>query len=228
MSEMNSKWIGRSPALIGAIFPLFGFIRGGGDDAAPTASSSGAQIAAYAYHHGIPNSMYYAELGAFLALMVFSIVLYSRLRSTEPRGAIAATVVVAACVVSVAIKLGSFPAVYALYSSPVQLDPGVARALWVLGEFAFTVSMLVQALSLGAVAASGLLFGGIPRWLAGTAGVIAVAMGVGFVLGGNFQVAPTLAWFLWLLVASIALFVRAPRTLSQERSAPTPLTASAV
>jgi hypothetical protein len=225
---MNSKWIGRSPALIGAIFPVFGFIRGGGDDSAPTSSSSGAQIATYAYHHGLPNSLYYVELGAFLALMVFSIVLYSRLRSTEPRGAIAAKVVVAACVVSVAIKLGSFPAVYALYSSPVQLDPGVARALWVLGKFAFTVSMLVQALSLGAVAASGLLFGGIPRWLAGTAGVIAVAMGVGVILGGNFQVAPTLAWFLWQLVASVALFARAPRVLGEEQSTPRVFAASAV
>ena len=68
--------------------------------------------------------------------------------------------------------------------------------------------MLVQALSLGAVATSGLLFGGIPRWLAATAGVIAVALVVGFILGGNFQVAPTLAWFLWMLVASVALFCR--------------------
>ena len=225
---MNSKWIGRSPALIGAIFPIFGFVRGGGDDAAPTASSSGSQIAAYAFHHGLGNSVYYLELCAFLALMVFSIVLYTRLRAAEPRAAIAATVVVAACVCSVAIKLGSFPAVYALYSSPVQLDPGVARALWVLGEFAFTVSMLVQALSLGAVAASGLLFGGIPRWLAGTAGVIAVAMGVGVILGGNFQVAPTLAWFLWLLVASVALFARAPRVLSEEQPTPRVFAASAV
>jgi hypothetical protein len=225
---MNRKWIGRSPALIGAIFPVFGFIRGGGDDAAPTASSDGGQIATYAYHHGLPNSLYYVELGAFLALMVFSLVLYSRLRSAEPRHAIAAKAVVAACVVSVAIKLGSFPAVYALYTSPVQLDPGVARALWVLGEFAFTVSMLVQALSLGAVAASGLLFGGIPRWLAGTAGVIAVAMVPAFILGGNFAVAPTLSWFLWLAVASVTLFVRGPRSIGEGQPSTRAIAAGAV
>jgi len=225
---MSSKWIGRSPALIGAIFPVFGFIRGGGDDSAPTASSSGAQIATYAYHHGLPNSLYYVELGAFLALMVFSIVLYSRLRSAEPRGAIGAIVMVAASVVSVAIKLGSFPAVYALYSSSVQLDPGVARALWVLGEFAFTVSMLVQALSLGAVAASGLLYAGIPRWLAGTAGVIAVAMVPAFILGGNFPVAPTLAWFLWLAVASVTLFAQRPRTDSESQPSARAMAAGAV
>jgi hypothetical protein len=139
---------------------------------------------------------------------------------------VAARIAVAACVISVAIKLASFPAVYALYSSPIQLDPGVARPLWILGEFSFTVSMLVQALSLGAVAVSGLLFGGIPRWLAGTAGVIAVALAVGFTIGGNLQVAPTLAWMLWLLVASVTLVVRAPRAESGEQPAPTALSAS--
>ena len=225
---MNSKWLGRLPALSGAIFAVVAFARGGGDDSAPTASSSGQQIATYAFHHGLPNSLYHVELWAYLALMVFSIVLYSRLRAAEPQGAIAAMIVVAACVVSVAIKIGSFPAVYALYSSPVQLDPGVARALWVLGDFAFTVSMVVQALSLGAVAVSGLLFGGIPRWLSGTAGAIAVALVIGFVLGGNFPVAPTLAWMLWVLVASVALFVQAPRAVRDKQPALTPFATGAL
>jgi hypothetical protein len=216
---MNIKWLGRLPALSGAIFGVVAFARGGGDDSAPTASSSGQQIATYAFHHGLPNSLYHVELWAYLALMVFSIVLYTRLRAAEPEGAIGAMIVVAACVVSVAIKIGSFPAVFALYSSPVQLDPGVARALWVLGDFAFTVSMVVQALSLGAVAVSGLLYGGIPRWLSGTAGAIAVALVIGFIIGGNFPVAPTLAWMLWLLVASVALFVQAPRAAGDKQRA---------
>ncbi len=182
---MQSKWLVRLPALTGLIFPVFGFAKGGGDDSAPTNASSGQQI------------------------------LYSRLRPAEPKFAVAAQVAVAACVVSVAIKLGSFPATYALYSSPVQLDPSLARTLWVFGEFAFTVSMLVQALSIGAVAASGLIYGGIPRWLAGTAGVIAVAMVPAFILGGSVVAAPTLAWFLWLAVASVTLFVQGPRVAAE-------------
>jgi hypothetical protein len=227
---MKSKWLGRSPALIGAIFPIFGFIKGGGDDSAPTDTATGQQIAAYTYHHGIPNLnfLFHVELWAFVSVMVFTLVLYSRLRPAEPKVAIAAQVAVAACVISIAIKLGSFPATYALYSSPVQLDPSLARALYVIGSFAFLVSMLVQALSLGAVAASGLLFGGIPRWLAGSAGVIAVAMVPGFILGGNYQVAPTLAWFLWMLVASVTLFVQAPRGVSEKQPAPRAIVAGAV
>ncbi len=225
---MNNKWFGRLPALSGAIFAIFAFARGGGDDSAPTASSTAVQVAAYAYHHQLANSAYQLELWAFLVLMVFSIVLYSRLRAAEPDGAIAAKVVVAACVVSVAIKLGSFPATYALYSSSSQLSPDVARALQTMGDFAFQVSMMVQALSLGAVAASGLLFGGIPRWLAGTAGVIAVALVVGFIIGGSAQVAPTLAWFLWTLVASVVLLVRAPRAATETRRMQAALSPGAV
>jgi len=214
---MQSKWLVRLPALTGLIFPIFGFAKGGGDYAAPTNASSGQQIAAYVYHHGMPNlnALVHIELWAFLSVMVFTLVLYSRLRPAEPRFAVAAQVAVAACVVSVAIKLASFPATYALYSSPVQLDPGLARTLWVFGEFAFTVSMLVQALSIGAVAASGLLYGGIPRWLAGTAGVIAVAMVPAFILGGSVVAAPTLAWFLWLAVASVTLYVQGPRVATE-------------
>ena len=216
---MDNKWLARLPALSGLIFPIFGFAKGGGDNSAPTSTASGQQIAIYAYQHGMPNlnPLVHIELWAYLSIMVFTLVLYSRLRRAEPKFAVAAQVAVVACVVSIAIKLGSFPATYALYTSPVQLDPGLARALWVIGGFAFTVSMLVQALSIGAVAASGLLHGGIPRWLAATAGVIAIAMVPAFILGGNFVVAPTLAWFLWLAVASVTLFVRGPILIGETR-----------
>lgn len=225
---MNKKWLARLPALSGALFPIFAFARGGGNESAPTYASTGQQVAAYAYHHQLANARYEVELWAFLALLVFSIVLYARLRAAEPGTAVAAKVVVAACVVSVAIKLGSFPATYALYSSSSQLSPDVARALQTIGDFAFDMSMMVQALSLGAVAASGLLFGGIPRWLAGTAGVIAVALVAGFLIGGGAQVPPTLAWFLWLLVASVALFVRAPRAATEGQTMQTALSPGAV
>ena len=207
---MSSKWLRRLPALAGAAFGIAGFAKGGGNDAAPTAASTGAQISSYAYHHGLPGSAYHLELWMFLSLAVFSLVVYSRLRPAEPRDAIAAKVAVAACVIAVAIKLSSYPAVYALYSSPVQLDPGVARALWTLGEFAFVVSMLVQSLSMLAIGFSGLLHGGLPGWLAATAAAVGIALVAGFTLGGNFQIAPTIAWIGWTLVAGVTLFVKGP------------------
>jgi hypothetical protein len=167
---------------------------------------------------------------AFLSVMVFTIVLYTRLRPLEPRAAIAARVAVAAAAIAIAIKLASFPATYALYTSSVQLDAGLARALFVIGDFSFVISMLVQAVSLGAVGLSGLLHGGIPRWLAATAGVIAVAMVLGYSFdnGGNLQIVPTLAWFVWLLVASVTLYVQGPREVIDDKPVPAVLSASPV
>jgi hypothetical protein len=227
---MNSKWVVRLPALIGAVFPVFAFASGPGDSSAPTNNSSGQQIAAYAFHHPISGSALGIELWAFVSVMVFTVVLYSRLRPAEPKAAIAARVAVVAAAVAIAIKLGSFPASYALYTSPVQLDPGLARTLYVIGDFSFVVSMLVQALSLGAVGVSGLLHGGIPRWLAATAGVIAVAMVLGYTFdnGGNLQIVPTLAWFVWLFVASVTLYVQGPREVTEDKPVPAVLSASPV
>jgi hypothetical protein len=227
---MNSKWIIRLPALIGALFPVFAFAGGPGDQSAPTISSTGLQIATYAFHHPISGGAVGIELWAFVSVMVFTVVLYSRLRPAEPTAAIAARVAVVAAAVAIAIKLSSFPASYALYTSQVQLDPGLARALYTIGDFSFVVSMLVQALSLGAVGLSGLLHGGIPRWLAATAGVIAVAMVLGYTFdnGGNLQVVPTLAWFVWLLVASITLYVQGPREVPEDKPVPAVLSARSV
>ena len=129
---MNSKWLRRLPALTGAAFGIAAFVKGGGDDAAPTPASTGAQISSYASHHGISGVAYHLELWMFISLVVFTLVLYARLRSAEPRDAVATKVAVAACVMAVAIKLSSFPAVYALYSSPTQLDASAARPLWPL------------------------------------------------------------------------------------------------
>jgi hypothetical protein len=227
---MNSKWIIRLPALIGALFPVFGFARGPGDQSAPTNSSTGLQIATYAFHHPVSGPFVGIEMFAFVSVMVFTIVLYTRLRPLEPGPAIAARVAVAAAAVAIAIKLASYPATYALYTSPVQLDPGLARTLYVIGDFSFVVSMSVMAISLGAVGISGLLHGGIPRWLAATAGVIAVAMVLGYTFdnGGKLQIVPTLAWFVWLLVASVTLYLQGPRAVTEDKPARAVLSASRV
>jgi hypothetical protein len=127
--------------------------------------------------------------------------------------------VLAAGIVAVSVKLGSLPAVYALYSSPAPMEDSLARALWVLGEFAFVLMMLSQALMLAAAAASGLIHGGIPRWLAATAGVISVALPVGVAVAGksdNFVA--ELLWLAWVLVASVTLALRAPRSSGDQVS----------
>ena len=210
---MKLSWLNRLPAVCGAIYVVLALSEGGGDDSAPTIASGGQQIARYAAAHPIASGTYYVGVAALLALLVFTVALQSALKRTEPGGAIASTVVLGAGILAVAVKLSSLPAVYALYSSPTPIDASVARALWVLGEFAFVLVMLAQALMLGAAAASGLMHGGIPRWLAATAGVIAVALPVGVAVAGksdNFLA--ELLWLAWVLVASVTLAIRAPRS----------------
>ena len=80
-----------------------------------------------------------------------------------------------------------------------------------LSRRAFVLMMLAQALMLGAAAASGLMHGGIPRWLAASAGVIAVALPLGVVIAGNStNFVAELVWLAWVLAASVTLAVRPP------------------
>jgi hypothetical protein len=63
---------------------------------------------------------------------------------------------------------------------------------------------------LGAVGVGGLLYGGIPRWLAASGGVIGIALfvnaSVNLSTGNAFFVAELL-FLLWVLVASITLMI---------------------
>jgi hypothetical protein len=69
-----------------------------------------------------------------------------------------------------------------------------------------------MSLSMLAIGFSGLVHGGIPHWLAATAGAIGIALVVGFTLGGNFLTGPTIAWIGWTLVAGVTLYLSGPGT----------------
>ena len=111
---------------------------------------------------------------ALLGLAVFAVALYTALSRTEAAKE-AAVVVLIGGVLTVAIKLGSFPAYFALYRGGQTTDPAVARAMLQMNAYAFEITLFTQALLLSGVAIGGLVGGAIPRWLAATAGVLAVA-----------------------------------------------------
>jgi hypothetical protein len=214
---MKQRWLGRIPAACGVVYVILGLSEGD-DGGSPTLASSGDEIARYAAAHPLAPGRYLVAVASLFALLVFATALYSALRRTEPAGAVASVVVLAAGILAVAIKLSSFPALYALYSSPTPVDASVARSLWVQPEFAFVLMMLAQALMIGAAAVSGLLHGGISRWLAATGAVIAVALPLGVVVAGNStNFLAELVWLAWVLVASVALAISAP-SLSPERA----------
>jgi hypothetical protein len=209
VSLMTRNWLSRFPAVCGLLYVIIALVASGsGDDNAPTANSSGQAIAAYAAAHQAGPFAGLAEMVALLLLAVFAVAVYTALGRRES-GREAAVVVLVAGVLTVAIKLASFPAFFALYSAGQATDPAVARAMMQMNGYAFEITLFTQALLLSAVAVGGLVSGTIPRWLAATAGVLAVALVVSAPVFASKGFNPIeLFWLAWVVVASVTLTIR--------------------
>ena len=206
---MTRIWLSRFTAACGLLYVIIALVASGsGDDNAPTSNSSGQAIAVYAATHQAGPFAGLGEMVALLLLAVFVVALYTALGRRES-GKEAAVVVLVGGVLTVAIKLGSFPAFFALYSAGQATDPAVARAMMQMNGYAFEITLFTQALLLSAVAIGGLVSGAIPRWLAATAGVLAVALVVSAPVFAAKGFNPIeLFWLAWVVVASVALTIR--------------------
>jgi hypothetical protein len=206
---MTRNWLSRFTAACGLLYVIIAVVASGsGDDNAPTSNWSGQAIAAYAATHQAGPFAGLGELVALLLLAVFVVALYTALGRMESSKE-AAVVVLVGGVLTVAIKLGSFPAFFALYSAGQGTDPAVARAMMQMNGYAFEVTLFTQALLLSAVAIGGLVSGAIPRWLAVTAGVLAVALVVSAPVFATKGFNPIeLFWLAWVVVASVTLTIR--------------------
>jgi len=206
---MARNWLSRFTAACGLFYVIIALVASGsGDDNAPTPNSSGQAIAAYAATHQAGPFAGLGEMVALLLLAVFVVALYTALGRRESSKE-AAVVVLVGGVLTVAIKLGSFPAFFALYSAGQGTDPAVARAMMQMNGYAFEITLFTQALLLSAVAIGGLVSGAIPRWLAATAGVLAVALVVSAPVFATKGFNPIeLFWLAWVVVASVTLTIR--------------------
>lgn len=206
---MTRKWLSRFPAACGLLYVVIALLASGsGDDNAPNSNSSGQAIAAYAAAHQAGPFAGLGEMVALLLLVVFAVALYTALGRAES-GKEAAVVALVAGVLTVAIKLGSFPAFFAVYSAGQATDPAVARAMMQMNAYAFVITLFTQALLLAAVAIGGLASGAIPRWLAATAAVLSVALVASAPVFATKGFNPIeLFWLAWVAAASVALTVR--------------------
>lgn len=116
---MESPGSGRiqisDPAVCGAIYVILALSEGDDGERSPTIASSGEEIARYAAAHQLTQGRYLAAVASLFALLVFAAVVHAAPRRAAPRPAIASVVVLAAGTLVVAVKLSSFPALYALY-----------------------------------------------------------------------------------------------------------------
>jgi hypothetical protein len=208
---MTHRWLPRLAASSGLLFVVLANYRmiRGSDPASPDLTSSGQSVVQYAAGH--PPGPVWVELLAFILLLVFAIVLYGRLRSAEPAaGAVAAAVIVGG-VLDISLKVGSFPAAMVLYSRGGETDPATAYALMAMNNYAFMFSLVGQSLMLCALGVGGLLYGGIPRWLAASGGLVGVALFINAAANlstGNTFFVAELLFLLWVVVASITLMIR--------------------
>jgi hypothetical protein len=208
---MSHRWLPRLAASSGLLSVVLFVLPEphGSDPNAPDLTSSGQSIVRYAAGH--PPGPVWLELLALILLLIFALVLYGRLRTAEPMaGAVAAAVVVGG-VLDISLKIASFPAVMVLYSRGGETDPATAYALMAMNTYAFMFSLVGQAFMLVAVGVGGLLYGGIPRWLAASGGMVGVALFVNAAANlstGNEFFVSELLFLLWVLVASITLMIR--------------------
>jgi hypothetical protein len=226
---MTHRWLPRLAASSGLLAVVLFVIPEpkGSDPNAPGLTSSGQSIVRYAAGH--PPGPVWVELLALILLLIFGLVLYGRLRTAEPAaGAVAAAVLVGA-VLDISLKIASFPALMVLYSRGGETDPATAYALSASNSYAFMFSLVGQAFMLGAVGVGGLLYGGIPRWLAASGGVVGAALFVNAAANlstGNEFFVSELLFLLWILVASITLMIRVgARSPSPVRTEAAPATA---
>lgn len=206
---MTRKWLSRFPAACGLLYVVIALVASGsGDDNAPNSNSSGQAIAAYAAAHQAGPFAGLGEMVALLLLVVFAVALYTALGRGES-GKETAVIALVGGVLTVAIKLGSFPAFFALYSAGQATDPAVGRAMMQMNAYAFVITLFTQALLLAAVAVGGLASGAIPRWLAATAAVLSVALVVSAPLFATKGFNPIeLFWLAWVVAASVTLTIR--------------------
>ena len=207
---MSTRTIARTGGAAGALYVVLVFVGQGiaGTGDSPALGSPPADYARWLAAHG-PGTVGYAgaflELIGLLAFVVFVAVLYDLLRRFEHERTWLPAAALGAGLVSAAIKIGSAPPMLAAFSLRHTIDPQLAKALIEMNDYAFLLTWAVDAVLLGAVAASALRTGALPRWLAISAAVIAALL-LASLAGGN-QAPPFgfLLALLWFVAAGVVL-----------------------
>lgn len=149
------------------------------------------------------------ELIAMLCFIPFLGYLYSILRRAEGEGGWLAPTAFGAGLVDLTIKLGSIAPSFA--AKQPGLEPQLHDALHKMNSVAFIVTMLPIGVMMAAVAIVILQTRVLPRWLGLLAALTAPACLVnGMFLDAEFGPA-FLLFLLWVLIASVALTMRAGR-----------------
>jgi hypothetical protein len=158
------------------------------------------------------------------ALLVFAVYVSRRVREAEAGPGVLSGLVLAAGAVAVTMQLLAAPAQFAAVQGVGDgLDPQVAKTL-LYASASFHLSFLPLALFLGSIAAAGLRYGLLPRWLSISAVVLAVGLVAGLVGQPQEPAVVTYMAFalclIWFVAASVVLVRRIGRSAPVRSATP--------
>jgi hypothetical protein len=152
----------------------------------------------------------YSGILGQLCLVVFAAVVAAAIRRREGAYPWLSNVTLGAGLLTVAVKLTSLPAVFALaYRAHEGFEPQLAAALTDMNDFSFLLTWPLLALMIGAAAAGILRYRALPAWLGWLGVAVAVALLTAVPLA--FGVGPFIAFItssVWIVLASAMMVVR--------------------
>jgi hypothetical protein len=173
----------------------------------PDMTASRSQIGAYVSTHpptALSWAALYIELLGILAFVFFLGCLWSVLRRAEGEYGPFSAIAFGAGLVSVGVKIASFPAVIAaFYRAQEGMDSQLAAALLDMNGVSFVLTWAIDAALLAATAVVVLSTGALPRWLGWSAAVLSPALLVGVAFATSFGFVPYVLTTLWIVATSI-------------------------
>jgi hypothetical protein len=211
-SELALKRLGASAGLLYAVLVLVGvnaFPKGNAGILAPPQEIV-RDVAAHPADAGFWTGIFLEGLG-LLVLIFFLARLWGVLRSAEGGSGWLSMAALGAGLVSVAVKLASFPlGTVAFYEvGGGGLDPQLTATLIHANDISFVATWAVDAVFLAAVATISLRTGALPRWAGWSAAAIAPLMLVAVPMATSDSAQlPTALFLLWIVGVSIRLMRR--------------------
>jgi hypothetical protein len=208
----NERIWWRLAAASGLLYVGLGLARGGGGGAGIADSRANIEtwVSSTLAPRGVNWAGAYLEMLALLSFVVFVGVLAATLRRREGPRPWISNVTLGAGLITVALKLASLPAAFALaYRAHEGFDPQLAASLTDMNSFSFVLTWPLSALMIGSAATAILRYGALPAWLgwSGVLAAIALLASVPLAFGQGAFVA-FIASTLWVALASATMVVR--------------------
>jgi hypothetical protein len=210
---MNERMWWRLAAASGILYVVFTVAHsngGGGVGIGDSRASIAGWVDGTLGPRGVNWVGVYTGILGLLSLVVFAAVLAAATRRREGTQPWLSNVTLGAGLLTVAVKLTSLPAAFALaYRAREGFEPQLAAALTDMNDFSFVLTWPLMALMIGAAAAGILRYGVLPAWLGWSGAAVALALlaAVPLAFGSGAFVA-FLTSSLWLSLASLTMVVR--------------------